>query len=122
MKKIRTKKQFIKYISLQDAAKICSYSQEYLSLRARQGKLKAIKRGRNWFTTAEWLNIYAIEAGKKESKIKINFQATLDKLISFVADKIGIIKSKIGLIWNEIIIVLDKYLGASIENGIFFIA
>ena len=36
------------YISLEEAMKYCEYSQEYLSLRARQGKLKAIKIGRNW--------------------------------------------------------------------------
>src|SRR3989344_7809841 len=46
------------YISLQDAAKISSYSQEYLSLRARQGKLRAEKIGRNWVTTKEWLAAY----------------------------------------------------------------
>lgn len=47
-----------KYISLKDAAKYCLYSSDYLKLRARQGKLKAVKMGRNWFTTKEWLEIY----------------------------------------------------------------
>ena len=47
-----------KYISLQEATKYCSYSQEYLSLRARQGKLKSAKTGRNWVTTKEWLEDY----------------------------------------------------------------
>ena len=47
-----------KYISLKKATEYCSYSQEYLSLRARQGKLKAIKFGRNWVTKKEWLNEY----------------------------------------------------------------
>ena len=46
------------YISLAEASKLCNYSQEYLSLRARQGKLKAIKQGRNWMTTQEWLDEY----------------------------------------------------------------
>lgn len=46
------------YISLQEAAKYCSYSQEYLSLRARQGKLKATKIGRNWVTKKEWVKDY----------------------------------------------------------------
>ena len=46
------------YISLQEAIKYCNYSQEYLSLRARQGKLKAIKFGRNWVTKKEWLDEY----------------------------------------------------------------
>ncbi|PJA02100.1 hypothetical protein COX73_02535, partial [bacterium (Candidatus Gribaldobacteria) CG_4_10_14_0_2_um_filter_36_18] len=47
------------YISLSDAARYSGcYSQEYLSLRARQGKLKATKIGRNWITTKEWLDEY----------------------------------------------------------------
>jgi len=46
------------YISLSEATKYCNYSQEYLSLRARQGKLKAVKFGRNWVTKKEWLEEY----------------------------------------------------------------
>ncbi len=47
-----------KYLSLQEATKYCGYSQEYLSLRARYGKLKAMKFGRNWVTKKEWLDEY----------------------------------------------------------------
>ncbi|PIZ70495.1 MAG: hypothetical protein COY11_02545, partial [Candidatus Portnoybacteria bacterium CG_4_10_14_0_2_um_filter_44_20] len=47
-----------KYISLTEASELCSHSQEYLSLRARQGKLRAVKLGRNWVTTKEWLSEY----------------------------------------------------------------
>ena len=46
------------YISLMDASKICDYSQEYLSLLARQGKIHAIKRNRNWLTTKESIEDY----------------------------------------------------------------
>lgn len=55
------KDKSLKYISLAEAAKYLGcYSQEYLSLRARQGKLKAVKFGRNWKTTKEWLREYLI--------------------------------------------------------------
>jgi hypothetical protein len=47
-----------KYLSLSEAATNSSYSQEYLSLRARQGKLKAVKLAGTWFTTSEWLSEY----------------------------------------------------------------
>ena len=47
-----------KYISLDEASKFCPYSQEYLSLLARKGKLKCKKIGRNWFTTRENLDEY----------------------------------------------------------------
>ncbi len=49
-----------KYISLSQAAKFCNYSQDYLNLRARQNKLKAVKMGRNWMTTREWLDEYTL--------------------------------------------------------------
>ncbi|MBI2450415.1 MAG: hypothetical protein HYV47_02680, partial [Candidatus Nealsonbacteria bacterium] len=53
----------IKYFSLQEATKFCSYSQEYLSLRVRQGKLRGLKLGRNWVTTEEWLKEYLSHNG-----------------------------------------------------------
>jgi len=39
------------WIRLTEAAEGTSYSQEYLSLLARKGRLEAIKRGRVWYTT-----------------------------------------------------------------------
>jgi len=54
------------YISLTEATRYCNYSQEYLSLRARQGKLKAVKFGRNWVTKKEWLNEYLSNNGKNK--------------------------------------------------------
>jgi len=61
------------YISLREAARYSGrYSQEYLSLRARQGKLKAIKIGRNWVTKKEWLDEYLREVnfGNKNTSSK----------------------------------------------------
>jgi hypothetical protein len=56
------------YISLKQASDFSDYSQDYLSLRARQGKLKAVKLGRNWVTTRQWLDEYVnkAEAYKEE--------------------------------------------------------
>ena len=48
----------MEYITLKEATKFCSYSQDYLKLRARQGKLKAVKIGRNWLTKKEWIEEY----------------------------------------------------------------
>jgi len=50
------------YIPLSQAAQGTPYSQEYLSLRARQGKLKAVKLGRNWATKQEWVDEYFANA------------------------------------------------------------
>ena len=43
---------------MQEASQLCPYSQEYLSLLARRGKIFAKKIGRNWFTTRTALNDY----------------------------------------------------------------
>jgi hypothetical protein len=45
-----------KILPLSEAAKMAGYTPEYLNLLARQGKLKAQKIGRNWFTNKEWLD------------------------------------------------------------------
>ncbi|MFQ5340348.1 MAG: Fic family protein [Anaerolineae bacterium] len=52
------------YIPLAEAAKGTPYSQEYLSLLARKGRLEAIKRGRNWVTTRRAVEAYLRSVGK----------------------------------------------------------
>ena len=64
-----TNDSFPKYISLREAAKISGYSQDYLSLRARQGKLKATKIGRNWVTTKEWIDEYLKRVAEYKNRI-----------------------------------------------------
>jgi len=53
------------WISLAQAADGTPYSQEYLSLLARKGRLEAIKRGRVWMTTRRAITEYraSINAG-----------------------------------------------------------
>ena len=46
------------YITLKEATQNCEYSQEYLSLLARKGKLAAVKFDRNWMTTREAVEEY----------------------------------------------------------------
>lgn len=46
------------WIPLREAAVGTPYSQEYLSLLARKGRLEAIKRGRNWVTTRQAVEAY----------------------------------------------------------------
>jgi hypothetical protein len=66
------------YISLFQASKLCSYSEPYLRLRARQGKFKSIKFGKKWMTTAQWVKDYVKKtkewnermAAKKKSVLK----------------------------------------------------
>jgi hypothetical protein len=46
------------WIPLREAAEGIPYSQEYLSLLARTGRIEAVKRGRVWFTTRKILEEY----------------------------------------------------------------
>src|SRR3989344_5627684 len=79
-------KEELQYISLQEATKYCSYSQEYLSLLARHGKLRATKIGRNWVTTREWVEEYVgeVKAGnnKNNQKEKLVSQTQTEGLAS----------------------------------------
>jgi Fic family protein len=51
-------------IPLSELAKVAPYSQEYLSLRARQGVLSAVKIGRVWHSTKKELEEYMKFIGK----------------------------------------------------------
>lgn len=46
------------WIPLRDAWVDTPYSQEYLSLLARLGRIEATKRGRNWYTTKQAIKVY----------------------------------------------------------------
>lgn len=47
-----------KWIPLREAAVGTPYSQEYLSLLARTGRLEAVKRGKTWYTTQGAIETY----------------------------------------------------------------
>ena len=71
------------FISISQAAKLCDYSPEYLSFRARKGKLKSVKLGRNWFTKKEWLdeyieNIKEYKAQKKDRSVSFASKQQVD--------------------------------------------
>ncbi|MEK7482275.1 MAG: hypothetical protein AAB620_00580, partial [Patescibacteria group bacterium] len=71
----------IEYISLMDATRLCDYSQEYLSLRVRNGKMKAVKFGRNWFTTKEWLDEYTSRVEEYKETIRLKQLSDTAKII-----------------------------------------
>lgn len=52
------------WIPLREAAELTPYSQEYLSLLARTGRLEAMKHGRVWYTTYKALETYQKSVGK----------------------------------------------------------
>lgn len=73
------KKEEQKFISLAEAAKMTNYSQDYISLLCRQGKLKAEKLGRNWVTTKEWVYNYIDNTqGKGTTIVPVKVKAAQD--------------------------------------------
>lgn len=54
-----------KLLSLTEASKLTPYSQEYLSLLARQGKIAAVKVGRNWQISQKALEEYMSKVSNK---------------------------------------------------------
>lgn len=81
-------------ISLTQAAELCSYSQEYLSLMSRKGKINSVKTGRNWKISRRELFAYIEEhkedfAGNNRGSFSKNAEAVVkvykrDKIISKV--------------------------------------
>lgn len=51
------------WIPLREATEGTPYSQEYLSLLARTGRIEAVKRGRVWFTTRRAVEDYRKSVG-----------------------------------------------------------
>lgn len=92
------------YISLRVAARYCDYSPDYLRLRARQGKLKALKMGRNWFTTREWLEAY-----KRGSTSTLGRQAAIKRwlvlflIIFLITAGVFLLLSFSEPVWEKII-------------------
>ena len=67
LKVLTPKKEYKeKYISLAELAKTTKFSDKYLNLLARNGKLEAHKEGRNWLTTKEALENYL--AGRERKR------------------------------------------------------
>lgn len=52
------------FITLAEATKYCEYSQEYLSKLAKEGRLDAHKKSRNWVTTKKAIEEYVAKWGR----------------------------------------------------------
>ncbi len=62
-------KRGMEYISIKEAVKGTPYTQEYLSLLARKGRLDAIKLGRDWVVTKKAVENYIKTLKGKKRKI-----------------------------------------------------
>lgn len=69
----------VKYISLSAAAEMTDYSQEYISLLCRTKRMRGVKFGRNWVTTAEWVGEYI---DRTKGKVEMRVPARIEKKTS----------------------------------------
>jgi hypothetical protein len=110
------------YVFLAEAANYSGYSQEYLSLRARQRKLKAIKIARNWATTKEWIDEYFKKIGKvKVGKAKRRRKAAPKSHFIIILCLMVFILGCVSLILTSpyISIIAENIKELNIEENIF---
>jgi len=69
------------YISLGEASQFCPYSQEYLSLLARKGRIKAEKIDGVWYTTPEAVKDYVAKQAELSEEVYVRKQEGLRKTL-----------------------------------------
>lgn len=77
---------FKKVISLNQAAQISGYTQDYLGYLIRTGEMKGTKKGRAWFTTEEEVKNYLFKkkVRSREFAIREFFSPSRVKKIIFI--------------------------------------
>jgi len=76
-----SKSASLAYIPLVEASQLCPYSQEYLSLLARKGKIKAEKIDGVWYTTPEAIKDYVARQAELSEKEYVKKQEGLRKTL-----------------------------------------
>ncbi|MFH1769231.1 MAG: hypothetical protein ABH833_01015, partial [Parcubacteria group bacterium] len=115
-----------KFISLTEASERSPYSQEYLSLLARKGKLPAKKIGRNWFTTKDGLDWYLQKQGLKiilpKSEFSPSHQGKIKKPIIMDRNTVMAAVASLSPQVEEEISVPDNDLSPKVETALGSIA
>ncbi len=86
------------YIPLAEAGHILNTSRDYMNVLVRRGKLRAIKLGRNWVTTNEWINVYQKSVGRAVLKSEFRSPTSGDLEVGLLAeekDELKILKSSL---------------------------
>jgi hypothetical protein len=79
----------VNLLTLSGAAKIAGFTPEYLNMLARQKKLQALKIGRNWFTTQEWLNNFFHPELKTSNPISEEKEVKTDSEINAIQELVN---------------------------------
>ena len=114
-------KQDTKLIPLAQAAKLTNYSQEYISLLCRRGKMKGKKIGRNWLTTKEWVDDYINKTdGSGEIIIPVRIKnETESSKAAKISENQKDNTTKQDLVFGRSFLLIKKLMLAVIICGIF---
>ncbi|KKS74715.1 MAG: Long tail fiber proximal subunit [Candidatus Azambacteria bacterium GW2011_GWA2_42_9] len=96
----------LEYIPLSLAAEILSTSRDYMNVLVRRGKLRAVKLGRNWVTTNEWIEEYQKSVGRLILSTS-DVDSRIDKIKHDEKSELENLKTKL---------VLDKELAERLEK------
>ncbi|MFH1890794.1 MAG: hypothetical protein ABIJ91_04510, partial [Candidatus Kuenenbacteria bacterium] len=108
------------FFLLSEATNKCCYSQEYLSLLARRGDLKAEKFGRNWYTTMVWLREY-IDQHPIQKKGNIKGKIVCDEQYKKIVEQSGLNESVANLIDKFVIKDIFKCRAEFLKLHKFFV-
>ncbi len=110
----------IELISLSEAAKLTGYTPEYLNLLSREGKLKAEKIGRNWYTKIEWVNLFLAPISNKSNESSLvtlseaaGFTGYTPEYLNSLARSKKLKAIKIGRNWHTKKEWLDSFLASA---------
>ncbi|MFA4937174.1 MAG: hypothetical protein WC575_02725, partial [Patescibacteria group bacterium] len=94
-------------ITLAEAAKLTPYSQEYISLLARKGRVLAWKKGRNWFTTKQAIINYVAKQAE-------DAQHEYEKKTVFTPESVK--KQPLPVLTEEIVRILGQNVDSKFES------
>lgn len=90
-----------KVISLNQAAKMSGYTQDYLGYLIRTGEMKGVKKGRVWFTTEEDAKDYIFKKKVRSEKFAIRGFFSPTRTRNIVIATIAIIL--ISIFWTSFV-------------------
>jgi predicted HAD superfamily phosphohydrolase len=105
-----------KYISMAEAAKLSPYTQEYLSLMARRGLIRAKKIGRNWYTNVDAINEHIKQIKPEEMAINIQNNNRLEKQEKIKAIRTKYPNFRLALIYTSLVLIVAFLVYSQVSN------
>lgn len=99
-----------------EAAKLSPYTQEYLSLMARRGLIRAKKIGRNWYTNVDAINEHIKQIKPEEMAINIQNNNRLEKQEKIKAIRTKYPNFRLALIYTSLVLIVAFLVYSQVSN------